>query len=506
MQFYDETGKLIAISVVKEGAVASDEFRRELQREARQWRTSELISEDQFQQLAEKYDFETLETAARDRFIMILLGLGSVLIGIGAITFVAANWQALSQTVKAGLLFIAMIICDLSGFGLMNRVGPRDRWRRLGQALLLLGALLLGANLALMGQIVHTSSTRYELCAVWSLGVLALAYGVRLPFLGMLALLILGIGYWSALWDMVWLQNSLLGVWSLQTMPLWVAALFWPLAYRCRSPQLFALSTIAMTSALLILILDVGRSLPSFIDALVLILPFALLWAYDDTLWRFLGQWVGQRWQRAPHRSSAPLAEADADPLRPFQPVARGVMLFSLSLLYWVLSFQDVWLASARRSLLDTQLLWRNSGLVVLTLFIFAVWTVVAWGYLGWRGARSWRLDSLSATILGFLLVTATVFFISFVAGPLPILATTVMNVLLAVLALGLMREGLGSGGRAPFWWGLVMLTLQILSRVLEYETGLLVKSFVFFLCGLGVILVGLWFERYVRTLRVDAP
>lgn len=483
--------------------MASDEFRRELQREAREWRTSELISEEQYQKLSEKYEFETIETAARDRFVMILLGLGSILIGIGAITFVAANWQALSQTVKAGLLFIAMIICDLSGFRLVNRMGPSDRWRRLGQALLLLGALLLGANLALMGQTVHTSSTRYELCAVWALGVLALAYGIRLPFLGMLALLILGIGYWSALWDMVWLQNSLLAVWSLQTMPLLVAAGFIPLAYRCRSPLLFTLSAIALTSSLMILILDVGRSLPSWLDALVLILPFALLWGYDDTLWRWLRRWLQQPW---PVPVLTPAADDADDAALSFQPVARGLMLFGLSLMYWVLSFQDVWLASARRSLLDTPLLWRHSALVILTLLIFTAWAVASWIYLGWRQRRSWRLDALSATILGFLLTTAVLFFATFVAGPLPILATTVMNILLAVLSLGLMREGLGSGSRAPFWWGLVMLTLQILSRALEYETGLLVKSLVFVACGVGVIFVGLWFERYVRTLRVDTP
>lgn len=484
--------------------MASDEFRRELQREAKSWRSSELISEEQYHKLAAKYEFETIETAARDRFVMILLGLGSILIGIGAITFVAANWQALSQTVKAGLLFIAMIICDLSGFRLVNRMGPSDRWRRLGQALLLLGALLLGANLALMGQIVHTSSTRYELCATWSLGVLALAYGIRLPFLGMLALLILGIGYWSALWDMVWLQNSLLGVWSLQTMPLLVAALYIPLAYRCRSPLLFTLSAIAVTSSLMILILDVGRSLPYLLDALVLILPFALLWGYDDTIWRWWRRWWRRPWPVPTPVTDQHRDDGDEAATLVFQPMARGLMLFGLSLMYWVLSFQDVWLAPARRSLLDTPMLWRNSTLVILTLVFFAVWTVGSWVYLGWHSRRSWRLDALSATILGFLLITALLFFATFVAGPLPILATTVMNILLAVLTLGLMREGLGSGSRAPFWWGLTMLTLQILSRVLEYETGLLVKSLVFVACGIGVIVVGLWFERYVRTLRVD--
>ncbi|WP_204141432.1 DUF2157 domain-containing protein [Halomicronema sp. CCY15110] len=491
--------------------MASDEFRRELQREAREWQTSELISAEQYQRLAEQYEFATIETAARDRFIMILLGLGSILIGIGAITFVAANWQALSQTVKAGLLFIAMLVCDLSGFGLMNRVGPSDRWRRLGQALLLLGALLLGANLALMGQIVHTSSTRYELCATWAIGVLAMAYGLRLPFLGMLALLILGIGYWSALWDMVWLQNSLLGVWTLQMMPLLAAVLFIPLAYRCQSPLLFALSAIAVNSSLMILILDVGRSLPYWLDALVLILPFALLWAYDDTLW----PWLARQRRRLPWpltNSRPDATPAFATPARvddtepPFQPVARGLMLLSLSLIYWVLSFRDAWLTSASRTLLESPLRWHNSGLVMLTLGLLAGWTVGAWVYLGWRQRRPWRLDALSNIILGFLGITAGLFWLTFATGPLPIFATTVMNILLAVLSLGMMREGLGSGTRAPFWWGLVMLTLQILSRVLEYETGLLVKSLVFVVCGIGFIVVGLWFEHYVRTLRVDTP
>lgn len=498
MQFLRTPGKLLAM-VDGSSAVASDDFRRELQQEAQRWRSDGLISAEQYQKLAQQYEFETLETAARDRFIMILLGLGSVLIGIGAITFVAANWQALPQTVKAGLLFIVMLVCDLSGFILVNRVGPRDRWRRLGQALLLLGALLLGANLALMGQIVHTSSTVYELCVTWALGVLAMAYGIRLPFLGMVALLILGIGYWSALWDMVWLQNSLLGVWTLQTMPLLIAGLFLPLCYRCRSSALFALSAVALTSSLMILILDVGRSLPHLFDAFILIMPFALLWAYDDKLWIFLKNLVQHR-----HLETSLSRNEDPDPA--FQPIAQGLMLFGLSLMYWVLSFQDVWLTSGDRSLLDTSLLWRNSALVVLTLLVFSGWTIGEWVYLGWRQARPWRLDALSGVILAFLVITAGVFFATFVAGPLPILATTVMNVLLAVLSLGMMREGLGSGARTPFWWGLVMLTLQILSRVVEYETGLLFKSMVFIACGVSVILIGLWFERYVRTLRVDAP
>lgn len=478
--------------------MASDAFRRELQQEAQRWYADGLISQEQFKHLAQQYQFAELDTAARDRFVMILLGLGSLLVGIGAITFVAANWQALSQTLKAGLLFAAMVIANLSGFTLVNNISPDNRWQRLGQSLLLLGALLLGANLALMGQIVHTSGTRYELCAAWALGVLALAYGTRLSFLGMVALLLLGIGYWSALWDMVWLQNALLGVWTLQGMPLIVALLFLPLAYHCRSQALFALTAIATTSALFVLILDIGRAFPFWIQALMLVLPYALLWAYDDTLW-----FKGLRWLQRQTPSPLPTTARELAE-RPFQPIARGLMLFALSLFYWVLSFQDAWLNPGNQAFFQTSFQWQDIWPVVVTLLLFALWTGLAWGYLGRRRGRSWQLDALSGTLLVFLLITAGVFFWAFVGGPIPIVATLIFNILLALMSLGMMREGLGSGARMPFWWGLVLLTLQILSRVLEYETGLLIKSLVFVLCGVGVIAIGLWFERYVRTLRVE--
>ncbi|MEO1093570.1 MAG: DUF2157 domain-containing protein [Cyanobacteria bacterium J06638_28] len=473
----------------------SDTFRRELQQEAQRWLEENLISENQFQVLAQEYQFQDLNTAARDRFVMILLGLGSILVGIGAITFVAANWQALSQTVKAGLLLIAMLITDLLGFVLINRRVVPNSGQRLGQALLLLGALLLGANLALMGQIVHTTGTRYELCAAWALGVLLMAYGLRLTFLGMLALLLLGIGYWSSLGEMVWLQNSLLGVWTLQMMPLLVVALFLPLAYRCKSQTLFVLSAIATTSSLAVLILDIGPSLPPLIEAVIMVLPYACLWAYDDTLWLVIQK-------RLQGQSLAAIPSRDMD--RPFQPAARGFMMCALSLFYWALSFRQPWESSPVGRLSLSTLQWQRTWPVMLTLLVFSVWTLAAWFYLGMRPQRQWRLDTSSTFLLLCLVITVGILFTSFIAGPITILAITTCNLLLTLMALGMMREGLGSGLRVPFWWGLVMLTLQILSRVLEYETGLLVKSVVFVVCGIGVICVGLWFERHVQTLRID--
>src|SRR5688500_20238486 len=52
---------------------------------------------------------------------------------------------------------------------------------------------------------------------------------------------------------------------------------------------------------------------------------------------------------------------------------------------------------------------------------------------------------------------------------------------------------------RLAFWFGSLYLVLLILSRFLEYETSLLVKSAAFLVCGLTVIIAGISFEKYFR-------
>jgi hypothetical protein len=59
-------------------------------------------------------------------------------------------------------------------------------------------------------------------------------------------------------------------------------------------------------------------------------------------------------------------------------------------------------------------------------------------------------------------------------------------------------RQGLNQSIRLNFWAGVSLLTLQIFSRMLEYQTGLIFKSIVLVLCGLAIVIAGLWFERYL--------
>ena len=80
------------------------------------------------------------------------------------------------------------------------------------------------------------------------------------------------------------------------------------------------------------------------------------------------------------------------------------------------------------------------------------------------------------------------------------VVATFTINLLLTMLAIGLIRDGLTLVQRRTFWGGMVMLVLQIVTRMFEYDTGLLLKALVFVLCGGAIIASGLWFERQLKS------
>ncbi|HEY9603050.1 MAG TPA: DUF2157 domain-containing protein, partial [Allocoleopsis sp.] len=230
----------------------SDKFRRQLRQEAEQWRTEGLIDDAVYEQLSERYQFSAIEAAARNRFVVILLGLGCVLLGLGIITFVAANWQVWSRELKVTLLLSGFVAINATGFYLWRY--PAERWqRRLGQGLLLLGALALGANMALMSQMFHQSGLLYQLYLVWALGVLAMAYSLRMTMLGLFAAILVGLGYLTYLWEQP--EIGALGEFSwlrlfVRHMPVLAGVMFIPLAYWCRSRWIFRLGAIAVVFSL----------------------------------------------------------------------------------------------------------------------------------------------------------------------------------------------------------------------------------------------------------------
>lgn len=460
----------------------SEKFRRELRSQAQLWQAEGLIDSFLYQQLSDRYQFNELETASRNSFLTILICLGSILLGLGAITFVAANWQFWSRESRVALLLSLFVAVNAAGFYLwrippnknsdLKKLALKARPKLLGEGLLLLGALILGANMGLMAQMFHIGGSPSGLYLAWGVGVLGMAYSLRLTSLGVLSALLVGLGYqlgwgdWSSGVEFSWLQILV------RLMPIAAGLMFVPLAYWCRSRVIFTIGAILLIFSLL---MSIGRGLDSAWGAAILCaLPPALLWGYDDEIW--------------------PQVQS-----RMFQPTARSLALLYLAGLFYILSFYGMWENWSKYQ--TNPLDW----FVLANVAVLGACAVFEWlrlTGLEWRRRKQTGVDLNSSTIGVAIVLTALIPLYHLNFTPITQLATFLINVFLFLLAVGFVREGLALGNRQSFWAGMVLIALQIISRLFEYNTELLLKSFVFVLCGIGVIAAGLWFERHFAKIK----
>jgi uncharacterized membrane protein len=460
--------------------MASEKFRYQLRQEARQWQAEGIISPEVYQQLASRYRLGELDSASRDRFIMIVLGLGFILLGLGVITFVAANWQVWSRPIKVLLLLSLFIGTNCGGFCFWKSADERKS--RLGQGLLFLGALTLGANLGLMSQMFHQTGAAYTLYLIWGLGVWMMAYGLRLTSLGLMAIILMAIAYWLGIYqDLLWNSGDL-GL-ALQQISLIVVLLFIPLAYYCRSSWIFGLSSflviVALTTNLAHYLEVADLTTKSFLPAYIYILPPALLWSYGDNL--------------LPHQND----------LR-FVGITRKLAVFYLALAFYFCSF-NFWSGG-----FDTV----ESGKIIdfapwsllIAPVIFTLVSIWGWWQLGVRRSSNlpWRLDRYSTYVGATLVFLFGLLWFNFAVTPLGIAGTIIFNLLLLSLAIILISQSIREGQRFNFWLGILLLILQIFSRMFEYNTDLILKAIALVACGVAAILAGLWFERYLSNLNAS--
>ncbi|WP_414542909.1 DUF2157 domain-containing protein [Nostoc sp. CCY0012] len=463
-----------------------DDFQQKLRREAQLWRDEGLISSSQYQDLAERYRFNNLEAAARDRFGMMVISIGGILLFLGVITFVAANWQVWSREVKFILMMSLFLSTSITGFYTWipvkqsnNERNKQQQGRRiLGEGLLILSAFIFGANIVLMAQIFNINGSIPELFFAWGFGVLVMAYFLSLNSLGIMAIVLIQIGYWTGRGDL-WYASS---DWNwvrlaVRHMPLLSWLLFVPLAYFCRSRWIFVLAAVVFAVTLQLnlnpLPLLNFSDMAPWVASFALALPPALFWSYDDLLFPTVNY-------------------------RLFQPLARNLALIFFGLVFYALSFRWQWVAPSFNSFLPTNRSNLFMSLPVIDLGILSGLAVLQWlSLLRLRNNPPRRevifTIAVVTTFLAFIIITP---FWHLAITRIDELGSFMFNVLLAFLAAGLIREGMKLNDRRTFWGGMLLLTLQIISRVIEYDTDILFQSLVFFLCGSALISAGLWFER----------
>ncbi|MGD8329096.1 MAG: DUF2157 domain-containing protein [Acidobacteriota bacterium] len=137
------------------------------------WRGEGLLTAEQIAVLAAS--LENIEKPADSARAVRLFGfIGAVLTGLGAILFVASNWQGMSPLERTlvllagyGVTVVAAVLVEKRGFPLV------------GEAVWLLATLVLGANIFLIAQTYNLALTMWQGTLAWTIGAVAMGYARR---------------------------------------------------------------------------------------------------------------------------------------------------------------------------------------------------------------------------------------------------------------------------------------------------------------------------------------
>src|SRR5689334_2331564 len=171
-------------------SAAMSRYARRLDRDLARWREQGWISPD-----GEAAIRRDVASRSRGLELAPVLGiLGAVLIGFGAMSFVAAHWNEMPRLLRLSLIFGGLFgAYGLAGF-LFDRKHPA-----FAHAAILVGVSLFGAGIMLIAQMFHISGHAPDAVLTWALG--ALLAGLVLRSNPALALAMLLVGLWG-LWEM----------------------------------------------------------------------------------------------------------------------------------------------------------------------------------------------------------------------------------------------------------------------------------------------------------------
>ncbi len=165
----------------------SPKFRKALAAEISIWQQESLITRDIADMLLARYP-----TAGNQGVLITVMAiLGSVLVGLGTLLFIGANWNQIAAVYKLIVIFSAIVAAHAAGWYFRFEPGSKPK---LGTALLLLGSLFYGAGIWLIAQIFNLDINFTNGLLLWAAGTMASALVTRVAALGVLANLVCA--YW----------------------------------------------------------------------------------------------------------------------------------------------------------------------------------------------------------------------------------------------------------------------------------------------------------------------
>lgn len=165
-------------------------FQRKLEQEIELWLKEGILLPDQKERILERYRLlkRADEKAGPGKLATTISILGSILVGVGVILFIASNWSAIPNWGRLFIVFFSMLASYGLGFYLRYEA---KNYPKVGASLILLGSLIFGTGIFLIAQIYHITVHYPNGPLLWGLFVLPLAYLLRFKSLISLAILVL---------------------------------------------------------------------------------------------------------------------------------------------------------------------------------------------------------------------------------------------------------------------------------------------------------------------------
>ncbi|MFC0215495.1 DUF2157 domain-containing protein [Paenibacillus chartarius] len=155
--------------------------RRFVETEGRRWIEHGIITPEQHEQIIQLYP-------ERKRAIGFVPLFGSILVGLGILSFVAANWQGIPE-----LLRLALMIAVMSGFYFTGHTQLAKGHDKLGVAFIALGLTAFGSGIILTAQMFHLEAYNAFSWIAWATAGLLLTYLYNSRFLYAISALLYGI-------------------------------------------------------------------------------------------------------------------------------------------------------------------------------------------------------------------------------------------------------------------------------------------------------------------------
>lgn len=399
------------------------------------------------------------------RYIVLALAvMGVVLLAAGIISFFAANWDAIPKLARLAVLFGGTWAAYAASGALTARGSTAT-----GHAVLLLGVLLFGADIALVAQTYHIEAHFPNGILLWCLGALLAAWLMESQVV-MVAAVLLG-----ALWSGMEHSHFGEGVHWL-FLPLWAFFLAPVLRHRWRAALHFALLTLMFWGWQTFLAVVDGRD-----RVLAALEPFLLV----SLLLFFVARWQSWREERLAGTVQ-------------FYAAFNGLAYF------FVLTFPAAYHGYAEKTYFTPPSLWVAGNLAVLGLVLLLAWRVFRRETLAGFPRRS----LFGAAVLAGMAVLLTLNVIWILPqwflpqwllphrGSWP---AVLFNLEFFAVLAWLVHYGGEAGRRSLVNLAFAFFALGVLVRYFDTFWSLLDRSF--FFMGGGVLLLagGYWLERQRR-------